>query len=930
MPDQRPAEAAARLLRLIDALLAELRPGAPGTARLDSRLDRDLGLDSLALVELLARIEAEFGVRLGDQVLGSAETAGDLLAALSGGSTLVDHPPEVQVPIEPVAPEQPEFPVAAQTLVEVLLWHAGRHPDRIHVIFSEGGRDAETLRYGALLEEAREVAAGLRQHGLRPGERVALMLPSGLDFFRAFYGILLAGAVPVPIYPPTRPAQVEDHLRRQATILNNCQAQLLVSFDAARVAARVLSGLVASLRGIETVPALRRHGAGSDHRGQPGEVAFLQYTSGSTGDPKGVTLDHGNLLANIRAWGEAVGLGPQDVVVSWLPLYHDMGLIGAWLGSLYHACPLVLMSPLDFLARPERWLWAIHAHRGTVTAAPNFAFELCLRHADPQRLQGLDLSSWRYAANGAEPVAADTLARFAAAYRPYGFGAEALAPVYGLAECSVGLAVSPPGRGPVIERLQRDALARGDAIPAAEDDADALRLVACGVPLPGHRVRVVDTEGSELPPRRIGRIEFRGPSATRGYWNNAAASAALMRDGWLDSGDLGYLAGSDVVITGRAKDMIIRGGRNLYPYELEEVVGALPGVRRGCVAVFGVAAAEQGTERLVVVAETREADPLARQALAARINELGIDLLGAPPDDVVLAPPHAVLKTSSGKIRRDATRQIYLGAGFAHGERRLWMQVLSLALSGLGRRAGRQVRALAAAAFGLWAWMAGLACMVPVVATLPLPWPRLRWRVAQRMLRLGFFMCGLAPRVTGKLPSGVTVMAANHASYIDALLLVAVLPEPVAFIAKQELAEHPVLGPLLRRYGVLFVERFDVRRGIEDARRLASDDPGSSLLFFPEGTFGPFAGLREFRLGAFQVAVSRGIPILPVALGCTRELLRDGRWLPRPVRPEVHFCAPIQPVGKDWAAQLTLRDRTRAAILERCGEPDAAVAGRGG
>ncbi len=219
--------------------------------------------------------------------------------------------------------------------------------------------------YGQLLAAAREVAAGLRVIGIGPGQCVALMLPTGLEFFHAFYGILLAGAIPVPIYPPTRPGQIEDHLRRQARILQNCEAAALMTFDAART-----GGADSFRAGADPARChhacrtsrIRRKRAdpAADHRGRGTDIALLQYTSGSTGDPKGVTLDHGNLLANIRAWGQAVGADPADVVVSWLPLYHDMGLIGAWLGSLYHACPLVLMSPLDFLARPERWLWAIH------------------------------------------------------------------------------------------------------------------------------------------------------------------------------------------------------------------------------------------------------------------------------------------------------------------------------------------------------------------------------------------------------------------------------------------------------------------------------------------------------------------------------------------------------------------------------------------
>ncbi|MCX7150067.1 MAG: AMP-binding protein [Rhodocyclales bacterium] len=924
-----PADRVMRLLAIIDALAAEVRPGSPAKATMNSLLDKDLGLDSLARVELLVRIEQAFGVRISDEVLGSAETPRDLLKAVAAGAPATAKDTSDQASW--LAPDEVEEgnPDSAATLVEVLQWHGRCHPDRSHVLFQRSATETDTLSYGQLLATAREVAAGLRRSGIAPGQCVALMLPTGLEFFHSFYGILLAGAVPVPIYPPTRPGQIEDHLRRQAGILQNCEAAALITFDAARLVARILSGLVPSLREVTTPDELRESGRpqvlADDHCGRATDIALLQYTSGSTGNPKGVTLDHGNLLANIRAWGQAVGLKPSDVVVSWLPLYHDMGLIGAWLGSLYHACPLVLMSPLDFLARPERWLWAIHQHRGTVTAAPNFAFELCLRHLDPVRLQGLDLSSWRYAANGAEPVAAETLTRFAAAFKPYGFRVEALAPVYGLAECSVGLAVSPPGRGPRIDHVQREALAEGFALPVVADDDQALPLVACGRPLPGHEVRIVDDAGVELPSRRVGRLEFRGPSTTRGYYRNEEASRKLIRDDWLDSGDLAYLAEGDIVITGRIKDTIIRGGRNLYPYELEEAVGAILGVRRGCVAVFGVTVAGQGTEKLVVVAESRETDAAVRQELMRRINAMAVDLLGTPPDDVVLAPPHAVLKTSSGKIRRAATRDIYLGEGFRTGGRSLWLQVARLGVAGFWQSAHAGLRRAGELLYGTYAWCVyGLLALPAAAGILLLSGIALRWRFAGAIARSCMRLCGIRLCVEGLERMSITsgVFVANHASYVDGIVLAAALPMPVTFVAKQELAAHPLAGPLLRRLGAIFVERFDARQGVDDVRRLAEVAGRQPLFFFAEGTFTRQPGLRPFRLGAFQIAIQNGLAVTPVALAGTRDILRDESWLPRRGVVRVTVCAPIVAAGDGWQAALQMRDATRREILKHCGEPD--------
>jgi acyl-CoA synthetase (AMP-forming)/AMP-acid ligase II len=392
----------------------------------------------------------------------------------------------------------------------------------------------------------------------------------------------------------------------------------------------------------------------------PDDTALLQYTSGSTGAPKGVVLTHANLLANIRAMASATAASTDDVFVSWLPLYHDMGLIGAWLGSLCVGFPLLVMSPLSFLARPVRWLRAISDHAATLSAAPNFGFELCVRRIAAADLAGVDLSSWRIAFNGAEPVSPSTLERFVARFEPYGLRPGALAPVYGLAEAGVGLTFPPPGREPVVDRIDRRALTHaGAAVPASPDDATAQRVVACGRALPGYEVRIVDTLGHLVGDRHEGRVEFRGPSATAGYYRDPEATRRLFDGGWLDTGDLGYTAGGDVYVTGRVKDIIIRAGRNLHPDELEEVVGAVPGVRTGCVAAFASADPEAGTERLVVAAETHLTDASARDALHAAIVDAAVDVLGTPPDEVVLLAPRTLPKTSSGKIRRAASRDRY-------------------------------------------------------------------------------------------------------------------------------------------------------------------------------------------------------------------------------------------------------------------------------
>ena len=319
----------------------------------------------------------------------------------------------------------------------------------MHIVFQADDGNEQEITYAELWERAQRVASNLRERGVEPGQAVALMLPTGPGYFASFMGVMTAGAVPVPIYPPARIAQIEDHFQRHAGILSNAQAVMLITVPEARRLARLLTTRIETLASITTPDeldraaplALRPHAARSD------DIAFLQYTSGSTGNPKGVVLTHGNLLANLREMGRVTRVGARDVFVSWLPLYHDMGLIGAWFGSLHFGYPLVVMSPLTFLARPERWLWAIHRHRGTLSAAPNFAYELCLRKIDDSALEGLDLSSMRWLFNGSEAVSADTMQAFAERFGKYGLPPGAIAPVYGLAECALGLAFPPAGRG---------------------------------------------------------------------------------------------------------------------------------------------------------------------------------------------------------------------------------------------------------------------------------------------------------------------------------------------------------------------------------------------------------------------------------------------------------------------------------------------------
>ncbi len=935
MAERTPeADAATRLIGLVDELVRELHPARTFQVTLDKDLDRDLHFDSLARAELLLRLERVFEVALPEQLLATAETPRDLLRAVATAqpASARRRPVGVGAPTGPAMESVGSVPDTAETLVDVVAWHVDRQPDRPHVHLYESGDAAPAiLSYGDLDRSSRAVAAALVARGLVPGQSVAIMLPTSCEYLATFLGIVMAGGVPVPIYPPARPSQLEDHLRRHARILEAAQTRHLVTIAEAQTAARLLRGQVDCLRDVLTRDDLAGDAASfAPPPIKASDTAFVQFTSGSTGQPKGVVLTHQNILANIRAMGEAIRASSDDVFVSWLPLYHDMGLIGAWLGSLYYAMQSVLMSPLSFLANPARWLWAIHEHGGTISAAPNFAFELCLSKIPDGALEGLDLATWRRAFNGAEPVSPRTVRRFSERYAAFGFRAGAMAPVYGLAEVAVGLAFPPLDSGASIDRIQRAPFERGGrAEPAGEDDAAALEFVACGRPLPGYEIRIVGPTGVELGEREEGRLEFRGPSATSGYLRNPEASEALFDGDWLDSGDLAYIAGADVYPTSRVKDVIIRGGRNIYPYEVEEAVGDLDGVRKGCVAVFGSADPASGTEKLVVMAETREEAPGARERLAAQIDVLVNDVLGMPADDVALVPPRTVLKTSSGKIRRAASREIYERGEIGKRARSVWWQVTRLVLSSAASRWRRTRRVLAEVGYGVYVEALFFALVVPVwIGTAVLPW-RARWaliragaRTLFRAARIPFLVDGL-DRLPGKAGR---IYVANHSSYLDGVVVVAGIPDTFSFAAKAELEQRFVSRVFLRRIGARFVERTDVERGLADARmEIRAAQEGESLFFFPEGGLTREPGLRPFHLGAFAAAAQAGVPVVPVTIRGSRSILRDGSWFPRRGPLTLVVAEPVYPDGDDWSAAVRLRDASRARMLEHLGEPDMAA-----
>ncbi len=533
-------------------------------------------------------------------------------------------------------------------------------PEASEASFSFAAIERMSARFGGALQAL----------GLRKGDRVALILPNNDDFVLCFLGAIRAGIIPAPIYPPMALGQLQAYLDNTRHIVAKSGARVLVTtakikrlLGTVQSACPALEQVVA-IEGIrESTEPLKAEKVGLD------DVAFIQFTSGSTSRPKGVTLTHANLAANIKCIMEdGLQSGPEDVGISWLPLYHDMGLIGFVLAPLYHLVPIVYLPALLFLKRPVTWFQAITRHRGSIAYAPNFAYALCIKRIKAAELEGLDLSTWRVAGCGAEPIRPETLEGFADAFAKIGFRKEALLPSYGMAESSLAVTFTELSQGVRTISVNGPVLwEKGRAELLAEDADDAVRLVSCGPEFPEHTVRIFqpDDEASERPlaEGNVGELRVAGPSVMRGYWEDAELTRSSFAGRFLKTGDLGFIHDSHIFVCGRSKEIVIVNGRNYYPQDMEWEASKVAGVRRGNVVAFGArdpSGMERDRERVVLAFEVQEPERIGQTStLVAEVRRAVQEGMGLTLDDVVALPPGALPKTSSGKLQRAKTRELY-------------------------------------------------------------------------------------------------------------------------------------------------------------------------------------------------------------------------------------------------------------------------------
>jgi len=570
-----------------------------------------------------------------------------------------------------------------RSFVDVLRQHAAAAPtQRAYTFLVDGDDEEQTIDYAALDLRARAIAARLRQT-LNPGDRAVMLYAPGLDYVTAFLGCLYAGVVAVPAYPPD-PARLRLSLPKVASIIADCAPRALLTTSGILEFAQTVMAGAGDFSGIDWIAtdAVADAEAESwrDPEVGPESLAFLQYTSGSTASPRGVMVSHWCLLHNSASGFELANhADPASVYVSWLPCYHDMGLIGGILQPLYGRFHGVLMSPLAFLQRPLRWLKAISKYRGTTSPFPNFALDLCLRKVKPEERDALDLRSWRFAVNGAEPVRAESVRRFSEYFAPAGFRAEAHSPAYGLAEATLMVSCTGGKRGIHTRHLCTESLRLRKVVEVPADEAGAAEYVACGAPCAEQRVEIVDPETmARCAPGEVGELWVMAPSVAQGYWNRPEDSERVFRarlttgEGpFLRTGDLGFVLDGQVFIAGRIKDLIIVDGKNHYPQDIERSLEAgHPALRSGCSAAFSVDL--DGQERVVVTAEAAIAGEDAQRLTAeitAAIRHAVSSAHSVRVHEVVLLQPGAIPKTSSGKIQRHACRAGYLAGSLAALER---------------------------------------------------------------------------------------------------------------------------------------------------------------------------------------------------------------------------------------------------------------------
>lgn len=547
-----------------------------------------------------------------------------------------------------------------QTLIEMLRRSAENTENASGIVYINDKGEEEWISYYELWNLAASYGSTLKDRGVKPDDRIGIIVPTSKEFLGAFWGALYVGAIPFALYPPTLMESISEYQKKIRRVLSHAEPAAIITIPPIRTV--IMNSTQGTLSKNILIPKnFTGHSLYEPAKRSSTDVAFMQFTSGSTALPRGVVLTHENVLSNIRAISTALIISDKDIGISWLPPFHDMGLIGKLMVFVYNNTKLIWMSPQYFLRSPIRWLEAVSKYGGTISAAPNFAYSLCVRRVRDKDLPNLNLSSWRLALNGAEMVDPSTIRAFIKKFAPCGFKPEAMFPAYGLAESSLAVTFPRLNAKPVIDTINRKILAEeGRAETVEENPSLSLSLASCGKAIPTIEVKVVDENGKEREECMVGKIEVSGPSVCNGYYKNKEATGKIIKDGWLYTGDLGYIKNGNLYITGRIKDMIIIRGRNYIPQDIETAAEEIRGVRKGRTVAFSVFDKETSSEKGFAAVEVSTDNPEERARIRNDVLKKIQETIGIRLRDVILLKPGALPKTSSGKLQRSLAKKLYL------------------------------------------------------------------------------------------------------------------------------------------------------------------------------------------------------------------------------------------------------------------------------
>lgn len=550
-------------------------------------------------------------------------------------------------------------------LAHILLENSQRDSQSVAVILQHAGQDDVSLTYADLFDNASRYAQAYAQAGLRKGEVVILILQHGVDLVYAFFGALLGGMIPSIMPFLTEKLSPERYRADLAALIGITRPASIVTYPEFETEARAALQDGGSVRAVISTAALPSRLSPDlslllGLECSPDDIVLLQHSSGTTGLQKGVALSHRAVLNQLDAYGQSLSLDADDVVVSWLPLYHDMGLIAGFLMPILKNIKLVLISPFDWVRAPYRLMQAVSQYRGTLSWLPNFAYNFCAQKIRDRQLEGVDLSTWRAVINCSEPVRWESHRLFYEKFKSYGLRPAALQTCYAMAENVFGVAQSALGCEPVVEEIDSEAYLTERIARLPVDGRPALKMMSSGRAIPNTQVRIVDEKHKDVPDRTIGEIALRSTCMLTGYYNRPDATQKAFSGGWYLTGDYGYMVDGELFVSGRKKDMIIVGGKNIYPQDLESLASQVPGVHPGRVVAFGIYNDEAGTEDVVIIAEVDTNDPQERQQISDAIRQTVTRNSAIALRNVYLVSSPWIIKTSSGKTARSANREKYL------------------------------------------------------------------------------------------------------------------------------------------------------------------------------------------------------------------------------------------------------------------------------